>query len=410
MNLKQAAARLGIHYQTAYKLVRAGTLSSVRIGGTYDISEAALERYLVEREAARRGHLGAPGPAALPTDSEPSLERLLRDIAATTRSTSLTAQATFDAVAHGLARVLRDGAIVWMATGEDVLEAVACDHWEPRRHSLLTAYTRAVPLATGEGYTGHAFATGARIFAPHLPQNVLRAGTRPEFVQYLDELAIHSLVAVPVVVAGKAAGMITAARDCTGVPFSVADLAVVQETARLTGLAVERAELVRQGWLRRTDLLEVLRLGLDAHEAVREASTTLELVLDPQLRVISANDAALELLGERPASIVQQLAASAPSSDAPPLATRLLSGELDFHDDELMIERTNGERDHYLVQRGVARTASAEPIGITIVASPVAEVTVAWPAPIERRGRHHLDPLPSPIVPHGARRGAVRRA
>jgi len=236
------------------------------------------------------------------------------------------------------------------------------------------------------------------------------AGTRPEFVQYLDELAIHSLIAVPVVVAGQVRGMITAARDFTSMPFSLEDLAVVHEAARLTGLAVERAELVRQGWQRRNDLLEVLRLGLDSREAVRVGSTTLELVLDPQLRVVTANDAALELLGERPAAVAQQLAASTSPSDAPPLAQRLLSGELDFHDDELTIERANGEWDHFLVQRGVARTPSSEPIGITIVASPVADITVPWPVTVERHGRHHLDPLPSPIVPHGAHQGVVRRA
>ena len=53
MNLKTAASRLSVHYQTAYKLVRSGSLAPVKIGGTYEISEAALERYRAEREALR---------------------------------------------------------------------------------------------------------------------------------------------------------------------------------------------------------------------------------------------------------------------------------------------------------------------------------------------------------------------
>ncbi|HEX5613599.1 MAG TPA: GAF domain-containing protein [Acidimicrobiia bacterium] len=411
MNLKQAAARLGIHYQTAYKLIRSGALPSVRIGGTYDISEAALERYLVEREIVRRGHVGAM-PAVPARAVETTPQAMLAGLAETTRATSLSAQAAFDATARGLARTVRDCASVWMATDEDdeELHVVACDHWEPRRHSLISAYTRAVPLSRGEGYTGHVFATGRRIFAPHVPQNVLRAGTRPEFVQYLDELAIHSLIAVPVVVAGAVAGVVSVVRDYTSTPFAIEDLAAVQEAARLVGLAVERAALVRQGWRRRDDLLESLRLDLDPDDAVRPRSTVLEMVLDPHLRVVAANDAAFELLGEHPTTVVQQLLTTGSSSDALPLADRMLRGELDFHDDELVIERTSGERDHLLVQRGVARTPGSEAIGVVIVASPVAEVCTPWPVPVERDRRHHLDPLPPSIVPHGSRRGMVRTA
>lgn len=407
MNLKQAAARLGIHYQTAYKLVRSGALSSVRIGGTYEISEAALERYLVEREAVRRGRVGSL-PSTPPSTAELTPQRLLDDLAATTRATSLSVQATFDAVARGLARTLRDGAVVWMCTDDhERLEAAASDHREARRHSLLTTYTRSVPLAAGEGYTGHVFATGRRIFAPHVPQNVLRASTRPEFVQYLDEMAIHSLIAVPVVVAGAVAGIITVGRDFTSTPFTVEDLGVVTEAARLTGLAVERAELVRHGWQRRSVILEALRDGTCAHDLVRFGSTTLEVVLDAQLRVTVANDAAEGVLREHPATFAGQLTASISTSDAPPLVERLLTGELDFHDEEIVVTRSDGERESFLVQRGVARTATLEPIGIVIVASPVAPVTVRWPVPVDRSGRHHLDPLPAALVPHGARQGVV---
>ena len=54
MNLKQAAQYLGVHYQTAYKLVRSGRLAAVCVGARYEISEAAIERYLAERRAMRR--------------------------------------------------------------------------------------------------------------------------------------------------------------------------------------------------------------------------------------------------------------------------------------------------------------------------------------------------------------------
>lgn len=58
MNLKQAAARLGVHYQTAYKWVRSGELSALRIGGRYEVSDAAITRFL----ANHRAELDQPSP------------------------------------------------------------------------------------------------------------------------------------------------------------------------------------------------------------------------------------------------------------------------------------------------------------------------------------------------------------
>lgn len=49
MDLRSAADRLGVHYQTAYRWVRGGTLRAVKIGATYDISEDEVERFSAER-------------------------------------------------------------------------------------------------------------------------------------------------------------------------------------------------------------------------------------------------------------------------------------------------------------------------------------------------------------------------
>ena len=57
MNLKEAARRLGVHYQTAYRWVRSGELVAVRIGSRYEVSDAAIERLRAQRRA-----LGTPAP------------------------------------------------------------------------------------------------------------------------------------------------------------------------------------------------------------------------------------------------------------------------------------------------------------------------------------------------------------
>jgi len=57
MDLRSAADRLGVHYQTAYRWVREGSLRAVKVGSSYDISEDEVERFGADRATP------APPPA-----------------------------------------------------------------------------------------------------------------------------------------------------------------------------------------------------------------------------------------------------------------------------------------------------------------------------------------------------------
>jgi len=57
MDLRSAADRLGVHYQTAYRWVREGSLRAVKIGPSYDVSEDDVERFEADRSTP------APPPA-----------------------------------------------------------------------------------------------------------------------------------------------------------------------------------------------------------------------------------------------------------------------------------------------------------------------------------------------------------
>src|SRR5690242_6706789 len=49
VDLRTAADRLGVHYQTAYRWVREGTLPAVKRGTTYDVDERSLARFQAAR-------------------------------------------------------------------------------------------------------------------------------------------------------------------------------------------------------------------------------------------------------------------------------------------------------------------------------------------------------------------------
>jgi excisionase family DNA binding protein len=56
LNLKQVAARLGVHYMTAYRYLRQGRLAAIRVGTAWEVPETAVQAF----EAGRRGEAALP--------------------------------------------------------------------------------------------------------------------------------------------------------------------------------------------------------------------------------------------------------------------------------------------------------------------------------------------------------------
>ena len=109
MNLKQAARRLGVHYQTAYRWVRAGDLAAVRVGNGYEISESAIEQLLAESAAIRREPVETP---RLPAEPLVTADAVLRAVQDAYAAMALSPTGVFEVVAHGLAEVLGDLVVV----------------------------------------------------------------------------------------------------------------------------------------------------------------------------------------------------------------------------------------------------------------------------------------------------------
>jgi excisionase family DNA binding protein len=382
MNLKQAARRLGIHYQTAYKLVRSGRLAAIRVGGGYEISEAALARYLAEREAVRR----VPLAESTTADAE-SLDDTTALVAAANNAlgaTTLTSRAVLDLVAEGLSRSLGDLAVVrplsrdgrWLLPG-------SVHHTDPRRRSIATTEVDAFPKSAAEGPEGVAVSTRAPVFVPHVPQDRVRAQTRPELLQYLDEAGVHSLVCVPAIYDGSVLAVLTVTRDSPGRPYTRDDVGVVTQLASIVGAAIARAHAVAEGWQRRHALMTAVASlgegGLDAAatRALLSADGAAEVVCDVEGTIVCANAPAGRLAANAADALVgrtvEHVVAEKDRAAEQELVQRLLVGELTFADAVRTV--ANGDAPPRLValQHGVVRNAAAEAVALVVVAHELAE-------------------------------------
>ncbi|HZT64458.1 MAG TPA: B12-binding domain-containing protein [Acidimicrobiales bacterium] len=93
MDLSAAARQLGIHYQTAYRWVREGRLSAVKVAGSYHVTEDE-----VARVAARRSEPAPPTRRSPVRNWGPPVERFTDLLLA---GDELGARAVVERLAHG---------------------------------------------------------------------------------------------------------------------------------------------------------------------------------------------------------------------------------------------------------------------------------------------------------------------
>ncbi len=204
MNLKTAALRLGVHYQTAYRWMRSGQLVAVKVGAAYEVSEAAVARLQAQRAATERMPEGS-GPARV-------ISEHLGDTAFVYRRSPADSPA--------------DLMVVVYAAHRDPVSEVAASTLgrDPRPSTKLVR---------------RAVTTGELICIAQVPQRELRRRLHPQLHEHLQLSGCYSAVCAPV----GATGALLVTRGVPGRPYAHDDLAFVQSIAGRVARADERALL-----------------------------------------------------------------------------------------------------------------------------------------------------------------------
>jgi excisionase family DNA binding protein len=369
MNLKTAAAQLSVHYQTAYKLVRSGSLAAVKIGGTYEISEAALERYRAEREALRAGAEAVRDVAPPPLRSR---EAAIAEVWEVARSSTTTTRGVLETVARVVAEVVGDYGVVRVCDEDG--DGFAFHDADPTRRAALAAIVHGFGFGAG-GPTGayaHVRASQRTLLLPHVAQDRLRTSLDSQHRQFLDVLGVHSLVIAPVVIDDVVRAVVTLGRATPGAPYGNDEVAFAEEMASALALTMRRTGAYRQGWARRGELVAAVRAKLrdgaapTALDGVLDDDGLAEIVYDLDDRVL-ANAATSRLTGGDASLLVDGFTtlAGADGTD------RLRTGDLEYHDGEHDVRLANGTTQRFIVHRGLVRDDRARARALVVVAQPV---------------------------------------
>ena len=379
MNLKEAAHALGVHYQTAYKWVRAGELVAVRVGGRYEVSPAAIQRF----EAVRSAVIGEgesnraplmPGPV----DMDP--EDLIEELEALVIDPFVAFPAIVALVARRGATLLGDTCIA-IANDQDGRPLyLSVDHPNAEQAAVLAGalhLTKSRPAPVG-GIAMRAFTEQRIIRIPHLPQDWLRRSVRPELLQHLARCPVLSVLAAPVVVDGASVGVVVFTRDTPSRPYTELDASYVQRLVDRMALLYQSAQEIEAAWELRSELVKRLARVARSHSpeeaisasaiqdvlhATPGARTMPIAIFDDSGHLLALNEIAQRVSGYSGETLIGQTFEAFTHSDDVDRERmnfgRLVSGELDYLD--ILVRRVLGDdrMAAFVSHRAVVRDADA---------------------------------------------------
>lgn len=247
MNLKQAAQRLAVHYQTAYRWVRTGELVAIKVGNRYEISEAAIQQFLSRRANLLSAPTGRPDSAAGQVADRRSA---IAELQILVRETRVTAQPCFDSATALAASQIGDGAILRLLdrTGQ-TLRPVSSFAADPElRAALVGAVGAAGSFPRDTPHWSAAERSGDVHVVHHMPQDLILElmGEAGRFTA--RGMRVLAAVVAPIFIEDEFIGGLVALQTQSTAPFREDQIALLREAAELCGHAHDRSTRFVDAW------------------------------------------------------------------------------------------------------------------------------------------------------------------
>ncbi len=184
------------------------------------------------------------------------------------------------------------------------LRPVALHHPNPEARAFIESLLAAASHRAEEGINGQVMSSGQSVLLPVVPQEQIRAQTKPEYWPYLERFGIHSLILAPIRAGGQVIGTLGVSRDQPGRPYGREDQEFLQDLADRVALALTNAQLFQENIRQREELEQRVAERTQAVEYSRarfrsifqQSPVAIEL-FDVGGRLVDANHACLELFG-----------------------------------------------------------------------------------------------------------------
>jgi PAS domain S-box-containing protein len=162
---------------------------------------------------------------------------------------------------------LGDWCTIELLEPDGTLRRVVTVHADPEKLAIADEFQRRFPASPDDPGGVYAALRSGEVRAGEITDEMIRAGvSEPEKRDLLLALNLRSYVIAPMLIDGKAVGVITIVSAESGHFFGASDISRVQELARRTSLAIERARLFA-ATVRASDAASVSNARLRESEA-----------------------------------------------------------------------------------------------------------------------------------------------
>ena len=180
-------------------------------------------------------------------------------------------ESAMDLIVHHLAVQVGDLCVLNVLDEKrEFLHSTAIDQPYIDGRSYLPDFKTLPPFPIGTPGAGAVARDGRALQLADPSGGEIRAIVRREFQPYLDHFGVHSLLIVPMRSQGQPIGTITLARCGSSRPYSAEDLAMLQNLADRSALALVNARLYKQN-LHQAELLRLANAELEQRVAERTA-------------------------------------------------------------------------------------------------------------------------------------------
>jgi PAS domain S-box-containing protein len=208
-------------------------------------------------------------------------------------------QAALDTVARRTAELIGDGCVVSLVSDDGQwLHPVALYHPNQEALAFMRHLLISTPQRVGEGISGRVAQSGEPALVPAVPQDQIRTIFKPEYLPYLEQFGMHSLLIVPLHAGSQVIGTMGLMRDEPGRPHTTDDRLFLQSIADRAALAIANARLYEET-SRRNRELELLNRVIAASASELEPEMVLETACRELAQAFDVPQAVAALLNEQ---------------------------------------------------------------------------------------------------------------
>ena len=182
----------------------------------------------------------------------------------------LDVRTVLDTIARYTAEVIGDKCVIrLLSSDEKRFNLAAFHHPKPETLALMKSLYPGTPIAASHKWAGHVLRTRQPLLIPIVNQEQLRQITQPEYLPFVEQVGMHSILILPLCVDGRVIGSLALSRDHPEHPYTSDDQVFLQDLADRAALTIQNAQLFEQVQNAHQRLQSLSRSLLEVQETER---------------------------------------------------------------------------------------------------------------------------------------------